>query len=176
MFFRRGIILNIVILNESDIEYPKEYDKIIEDVIEASIDYLKCPYECEVSVTLTDNDMIHDINLSERGIDKPTDVLSFPMVDFDEPNDLSYAEKYPQDYFNPETGELLLGDIVISLEKVASQAKEYGHSDKREIAFLVAHSCLHLFGYDHVDEAERVEMESLQNEILNMKGYTRDYE
>jgi len=168
--------LNIVILNESDIEYPKEYDKIIEDVIEASIDYLKCPYECEVSVTLTDNDMIHDINLSERGIDKPTDVLSFPMVDFDVPNDLSYAEKYPQDYFNPETGELLLGDIVISLEKVASQAKEYGHSDKREIAFLVAHSCLHLFGYDHIDEADRVKMEGLQNEILNMKGYTRDYE
>ncbi|MBP3718698.1 MAG: rRNA maturation RNase YbeY [Eubacterium sp.] len=168
--------MNIVILNESDIEYPKEYDKIIEDVIEASIDYLKCPYECEVSVTLTDNDMIHDINLSERGIDKPTDVLSFPMVDFDAPNDLSYAEKYPQDYFNPETGELLLGDIVISLEKVASQAKEYGHSDKREIAFLVAHSCLHLFGYDHIDEADRVKMEGLQNEILNMKGYTRDYE
>jgi probable rRNA maturation factor len=168
--------VNIVILNESDIEYPKEYDKIIEDVIEASIDYLKCPYECEVSVTLTDNDMIHDINLSERGIDKPTDVLSFPMVDFDAPNDLSYAEKYPQDYFNPETGELLLGDIVISLEKVASQAKEYGHSDKREIAFLVAHSCLHLFGYDHIDEADRVKMEGLQNEILNMKGYTRDYE
>ena len=129
-----------------------------------------------VSVTLTDNDMIHDINLSERGIDKPTDVLSFPMVDFDAPNDLSYAEKYPQDYFNPETGELLLGDIVISLEKVASQAKEYGHSDKREIAFLVAHSCLHLFGYDHIDEADRVKMEGLQNEILNMKGYTRDYE
>ena len=168
--------MNIVILNESDIEYPKEYDKIIEDVIEASIDYLKCPYECEVSVTLTDNDMIHDINLSERGIDKPTDVLSFPMVDFDAPNDLSYAEKYPQDYFNPETGELLLGDIVISLEKVASQAKEYGHSDKREIAFLVAHSCLHLFGYDHIDEADRVKMEGLQNESLNMKGYTRDYE
>ena len=168
--------MNIVILNESDIEYPKEYDKIIEDVIEASIDYLKCPYECEVSVTLTDNDMIHDINLSERGIDKPTDVLSFPMVDFDAPNDLSYAEKYPQDYFNPETGELLLGDIVISLEKVASQAKEYGHSDKREIAFLVAHSCLHLCGYDHIDEADRVKMEGLQNEILNMKGYTRDYE
>ena len=168
--------MNIVILNESDIEYPKEYDKIIEDVIEASIDYLKCQYECEVSVTLTDNDMIHDINLSERGIDKPTDVLSFPMVDFDAPNDLSYAEKYPQDYFNPETGELLLGDIVISLEKVASQAKEYGHSDKREIAFLVAHSCLHLFGYDHIDEADRVKMEGLQNEILNMKGYTRDYE
>ena len=168
--------MSISIINESDIEYPKEFDEIIESVIEASIDYMKCPYECEVSVTLTDNEGIHEINMSERSIDSPTDVLSFPMLDFDSPGDLSYVEKYPQDYFNPESGELLLGDIVISLEKVASQAKEYGHSDKREIAFLVAHSCLHLFGYDHIDEADRVKMEGLQNEILNMKGYTRDYE
>ena len=168
--------MSISIINESDIEYPKEFDEIIESVIEASIDYMKCPYECEVSVTLTDNDGIHEINMSERSIDSPTDVLSFPMLDFDSPGDLSYVEKYPQDYFNPESGELLLGDIVISLEKVASQAEEYGHSQKREIAFLVAHSCLHLFGYDHIDDAEREEMEELQNNILNMKGYTRDYE
>lgn len=168
--------MSISIINESDIEYPKEFDEIIESVIEASIDYMKCPYECEVSVTLTDNEGIHEINMSERSIDSPTDVLSFPMLDFDSPGDLSYVEKYPQDYFNPESGELLLGDIVISLEKVASQAEEYGHSQKREIAFLVAHSCLHLFGYDHIDDAEREEMEELQNNILNMKGYTRDYE
>ncbi len=168
--------MSISIINESDIEYPKEFDEIIESVIEASIDYMKCPYECEVSVTLTDNDGIHEINMSERSIDSPTDVLSFPMLDFDSPGDLSYVEKYPQDYFNPESGELLLGDIVISLEKVASQAEEYGHSQKREIAFLVAHSCLHLFGYDHIDDREREEMEVLQNNILNMKGYTRDYE
>ncbi len=168
--------MSISIINESDIEYPKEFDEIIESVIEASIDYMKCPYECEVSVTLTDNDGIHEINMSERSIDSPTDVLSFPMLDFDSPGDLSYVEKYPQDYFNPESGELLLGDIVISLEKVATQAEEYGHSQKREIAFLVAHSCLHLFGYDHIDDAEREEMEELQNNILNMKGYTRDYE
>ena len=168
--------MSISIINESDIEYPKEFDEIIESVIEASIDYMKCPYECEVSVTLTDNDGIHEINMSERSIDSPTDVLSFPMLDFDSPGDLSYVEKYPQDYFNPESGELLLGDIVISLEKVASQAVEYGHSQKREIAFLVAHSCLHLFGYDHIDDREREEMEELQNNILNMKGYTRDYE
>ena len=168
--------MSISIINESDIEYPKEFDEIIESVIEASIDYMKCPYECEVSVTLTDNEGIHEINMSERSIDSPTDVLSFPMLDFESPGDLSYVEKYPQDYFNPESGELLLGDIVISLEKVASQAEEYGHSQKREIAFLVAHSCLHLFGYDHIDDAEREEMEELQNNILNMKGYTRDYE
>ena len=168
--------MSISIINESDIEYPKEFDEIIESVIEASVDYMKCPYECEVSVTLTDNEGIHEINMSERSIDSPTDVLSFPMLDFDSPGDLSYVEKYPQDYFNPESGELLLGDIVISLEKVASQAEEYGHSQKREIAFLVAHSCLHLFGYDHIDDREREEMEELQNNILNMKGYTRDYE
>lgn len=168
--------MSIFISNESDIEYPKEYDYIIHDVVLGSIEFLKCPYECEVSVTLVDNDEIHEINKSERGIDSPTDVLSFPMLDFDKPNDLSYIEKYPQDYFNPETDELLLGDIVISLEKVKSQAEAYGHSDKREIAFLVAHSCLHLFGYDHIDENDRMEMEKLQNEILEKKGYTRDYE
>lgn len=168
--------MSIFITNESDIEYPECYDDIIMDVINGSMEYLKCPYSIDVSVMLTDNDEIHDINLSERGIDKPTDVLSFPMLDFDEPGDLSYVEKYPQDYFNPETHELLLGDIVISLEKVKSQAEEYGHSDKRELAFLVAHSCLHLFGYDHMEEEERIEMERMQNEILNMKGYTRDYE
>ena len=168
--------MSIFITNDSDIEYPESYDDIIRDVIEGSIQYLMCPYPIEVSVMLTDNNEIHEINHSERGIDKPTDVLSFPMLDFDKPGDLSYVEKYPQDYFNPETHELLLGDIVISLEKVKSQAEEYGHSDKRELAFLVAHSCLHLFGYDHMEEEERIEMERMQNEILNMKGYTRDYE
>ncbi|MCR5228137.1 MAG: rRNA maturation RNase YbeY [Eubacterium sp.] len=168
--------MSIFITNESDIEYPKVYDDIIKDIVDGSLEFLKCPYECEVSVTLVDNDQIHDINMSERGIDSPTDVLSFPMLDFDEPGDLSYVEKYPQDYFNPETGEMLLGDIVISLEKVDSQSKEYGHSDKREIAFLTAHSILHLFGYDHMEENDRLVMEKLQEEILNMKGYTRDYE
>ena len=168
--------MSISIINESDIDYPEEFDAIIKTVIDASVTFVKCPYECEVSVTLTDNDGIHEINSSERGIDSPTDVLSFPMLDFDSPGDLSYVEKYPQDYFNPESGELLLGDIVISLEKVSSQAKEYGHSEKREIAFLVAHSCLHLFGYDHIDDDERMEMENMQTQILNMKGYTRDYE
>ena len=140
---------------------------------------LKCEnvsVPCAVSVCLCDDDKIAEINRKYRGIDRSTDVLSFPMLDFDSPGDLSYVEKYPQDYFNPESGELLLGDIVISLEKVASQAEEYGHSQKREIAFLVAHSCLHLFGYDHIDDREREEMEELQNNILNMKGYTRDYE
>jgi probable rRNA maturation factor len=166
--------MEIYIDNTTEDELPDYYVEIIEDVIKGSIEYLKCPYECEVSVTITDNDGIHTINLDERGIDAPTDVLSFPMLDFDNPNDLSYIEKYPQDYFNPETGELLLGDIVISLDRVQSQSKEYGHSDKREIAFLTAHSILHLFGYDHMEEEERLQMETAQDTILKRLHITRD--
>ncbi|MBR6402582.1 MAG: rRNA maturation RNase YbeY [Eubacterium sp.] len=168
--------MHIEIVNETEHDYPEAYDPIVEDVINASLDYLNCRYECEVCVTFTDNDGIHQINLSERGIDNPTDVLSFPMLEFEKPGDLSYAEQYPQDFFNPETGELLLGDIVISLDKVKSQAEEYGHSDKRELAFLVVHSMLHLFGYDHIDEEDRLVMEKLQKDILEKKGYTRNYE
>lgn len=168
--------MTIYIENETEHDIPDYYGFIINDVIEESIEFLKCPYECEVSVIITDNDGIHEINLNDRGIDAPTDVLSFPMLDFETPNDLSYVEKYPQDYFNPETGELLLGDIVISIDKVNSQAEEYGHSDKRELAFLLAHSCLHLFGYDHMEDDERLVMEELQDKILKEKGYTRDYE
>ena len=168
--------MNICIDNETDRELPDYYEEIIEDVILGSLEYLECPYDCEVSVLITDNDGIHGINLDERGIDSPTDVLSFPLLDFDAPNDLSYVEQYPQDYFNPETEELVLGDIVISADKVISQAEEYGHSDKRELAFLVAHSMLHLFGYDHMEENERIVMEEKQREILTKKGYTRDYE
>ena len=98
------------------------------------------------------------------------------MLDFEKPNDLSYIEQYPQDYFNPETGEMLLGDIVISIDKVKSQAAEYGHSEEREIAFLTAHSMLHLCGYDHIDDEERLVMEEMQRKILEMTGYNRNYE
>jgi len=97
------------------------------------------------------------------------------MVDFELPGDLSVAEKNPEEYFNPDTGELLLGDIIISLERAEAQAEEYGHSLKREIAFLTAHSMLHLFGYDHMTDEERIQMEEMQEEILERKGYTRDY-
>ena len=119
---------------------------------------------------------IHKINLENRGIDSSTDVLSFPMMDFEKPNDLSLVEASPEDYFDPETGELLMGDIVISLDHVKAQALEYNHSEKREIAFLTAHSCLHLFGYDHMTDDERLEMEKLQEKILQKEGYTRNYE
>lgn len=168
--------MNINIVNELNIVYPSELNEIIENVINEALDYLDCPYECEVDVTIVNNDEIQVLNREQRGIDRPTDVLSFPMVDFEVPGDLSLAEGNPEMYFNPDSGELLLGDIIISMERAEKQAEEYGHSVKREIAFLTAHSMLHLFGYDHMTDDERIEMERMQEEILERKGYTRDYD
>jgi len=167
-------MMNISIENESGLNYPEEFNQIISRIVNASVDFLECPYECQVAVTLVNDEQIHEINLENRNIDRATDVLSFPMMDFDQPNDLSLVEANPQDYFDPESGELLMGDIVISLEHVSAQAKEYNHSERREIAFLTAHSCLHLFGYDHMTDEERLEMEKLQEEILQKEGFTRD--
>ncbi|MBE5960370.1 MAG: rRNA maturation RNase YbeY, partial [Lachnospiraceae bacterium] len=103
----------------------------------------------------------------------PTDVLSFPMVDYEVPSDFDHLEESADDYFNPETGELLFGDIVISVDKVISQAEEYGHSTERELAFLVAHSMLHLCGYDHMEDEERLVMEERQKQILDQLNITR---
>ena len=100
-------------------------------------------------------------------------MLSFPMVDYEFPSDFSCVDKNPESYLNPETDELLLGDIMISVDKVYEQANEYGHSRKREFAFLIAHSMLHLLGYDHIDEAERKVMEEKQEAILDALGITR---
>ena len=162
-----------------DIAYEAEeklhipYRRIIETVVCGCLDAEKCPYEAEVSVLLTDNDRIHELNREFRGIDRPTDVLSFPMCDYDTPGDFDWLEEHGDDCFHPESGELLLGDIVISVEKVREQAEAYGHSEKRELAFLVAHSMLHLFGYDHMEDEERKIMEAKQEEILKLKGYIR---
>lgn len=163
--------INIEYEAEKKLDLP--YEEIIEEVVIASLDYEECPYEAEVNVLLTDNEEIHRINQEFRGIDRETDVLSFPMGDFEEPSDFERLEEQSEDYFHPETGELLLGDIVISVDKVEEQAEKYGHSQTRELAFLVAHSMLHLCGYDHMEEEERLVMEKKQEEILASKGYTR---
>lgn len=163
--------INIEYETEKKLELP--YEEIIREIVEAALDYEDCPYEAEVSVVLTDDEEIQKINKEFRQIDSATDVLSFPMGDFETPSDFERLEECSEDYFNPETGELLLGDIVISVDKVIEQARKYGHSEKRELAFLVAHSMLHLCGYDHMEEEERKVMEQKQEEILNLKGYMR---
>ena len=163
----------------SNIEYEAEkklgipYEEIIENVVLESLDYVECPYEAEVNVIITDNQEIRAINKEHRQIDAPTDVLSFPLVDYETPADFDHVEDYVEDYFDPDTGELLLGDIVVSVDKVEEQAEKYGHSTTRELAFLIAHSMLHLCGYDHMDDDERLEMEAKQSEILERRGYSR---
>jgi probable rRNA maturation factor len=113
-----------------------DYETMLTRVVETCLDFVKCPYEATVNILFTDNDEIEQINKEYRDIDKPTDVLSFPFVDYDFPGDFSGLEENTADYFHPETGELLLGDIVISVDMAKFQAKEYGHSIEREIAFL----------------------------------------
>jgi probable rRNA maturation factor len=167
----------IFIENEIDAKFDFDYNEVIESVINEAANYVGCPYEISVEVTIVDNETIRQINKEQRDIDNPTDVLSFPMVEYEIAGDFEFLDKddpYVYEYFEPDTGELILGDIVISSDKVYSQAEEYGHSVKRELGFLVAHSMLHLFGYDHMEDEERVVMETKQKEILERLGITRE--
>lgn len=158
---------------EIDTLLDLEYEEIMGRVMKESLEFTKCPYEVEISILLTDNEGIKKINQEFRNVDAPTDVLSFPMADYDEPGDFSEMEDSKDEYFNPDTGELMLGDIIISVDKVLEQAEKYGHSKERELAFLTAHSMLHLVGYDHMVEEERRIMEQKQEDILQLLGIVR---
>lgn len=141
--------------NQNRLEFTSDLEKLIETVIEKAFEYENVEPR-NVSVLICDNDEIKKLNGQFRDIDSPTDVLSFPMYDED-------GELDPDE----------LGDIVISLERAAAQAEEFGHSLRREVAFLTAHSMLHLFGYDHIDDSEREKMFEKQEEILAQLGITR---
>ena len=154
-------------------EWPFSPEDVAKEVIAAALDYEDCPYEVQVNLLLTGNEEIHQMNREFRKIDRPTDVLSFPMLFFEKPSDFSAAEEEEADSFDPESGELMLGDIVVSGDKVLEQADGYGHTVKREFAFLVAHSMLHLCGYDHMEPDEAKEMERRQEEILDSLQITR---
>ena len=165
--------MTILLEKETDFSFEIEYEHIALEVVQAALDYVECPYECEVNILLTDNEGIQTTNKEMRNIDSPTDVLSFPMIEFESEGDFSVVDD-DVSLFNATTGELLLGDIMISLERVAEQAQQFNHSLKREYAFLIAHSMLHLSGYDHMEDDERIRMEHMQDEILQSIGYTRD--
>lgn len=165
--------MTISIEYEAEKKLDISWEEIIRQVVEGTLDYEGCPYETEVNVVLTDNEGIKEVNQEYRNVDGPTDVLSFPMLEYDSPSDFEGVEEQFADCFNPETGELMLGDIMISVEKVTEQAEKYGHSKERELAFLTAHSMLHLCGYDHMEEEERLFMEQKQREILEGIGYRR---
>lgn len=159
--------MSLYIETETEVSFSFDWEKLAEEVINFSMEHEAFPYEAEVNLTLTDNEGIHEINQSYRQIDRPTDVLSFPMLSYEKAGDFSKLEEDYDDNFNPDTGEIMLGDIVISVDKVREQAESYGHSEKREFAFLIVHSMLHLFGYDHMTPEEAAVMEAKQNEILN---------
>lgn len=165
--------MTVTIERESDIPLPFSEQEVAEAVIMETLDYEDCPYEVQVNIILTTDEEIRQINLEQRGVDAPTDVLSFPMIEYAYPSDFTVLEGDSMDNFDPDSGELILGDIVISVDKVMEQAEKYNHEVKREYAFLIAHSMLHLFGYDHMDEVERENMEIRQDEILNRLGITR---
>lgn len=160
--------------SETDKTLPFEAEEVAGKVIVEALDLENCPYEVSVNVLMTDDQGIHAMNKQYRGIDRPTDVLSFPNVDYENPSDFTGIEDTAEDYFDPESGELCLGDIVISVDKVYAQAEEYGHTPRREYAFLIAHSMLHLLGYDHMEPDEAAVMEQKQEEILNRLGITRN--
>lgn len=132
-------------------------EELIKTVVETVLKEEKVVQDLEVYITLTHNDNIQKINAEHRNIDKPTDVLSFPMFERDE---------IPSLKENNEQVETMLGDIIVSVEKVREQAEEYGHSFKRELAYLVTHGMLHLLGYDHMIEEEKVVMRKREEEIL----------
>jgi probable rRNA maturation factor len=135
---------------------PESYVALMKKVIRTCVEEQYPSHKFEVNLTVCDNDYIHEINKEQRGIDAPTDVLSFPFYDFDSPDITT-----------------LLGDIIISIDKAKQQAEAYGHSLKRELCFLAAHSALHLLGYDHEDEKEREAMEDKQRAILDGLGIKR---
>ena len=159
--------------DELGMELPFDGEALARKVAEKALDYEECPYETEISLTLVSEEEIQKLNKEFRDIDRPTDVLSFPMLEFEDPGYFREPEDIEDDCFNPETGELMLGDIVISTRRVYEQAKSYGHSELREFAFLVAHSMLHLMGYDHMTPEEAEVMERKQREILEQLEINR---
>ena len=150
-----------------------DYKKVAEDVIEAALMNENFPYEAEVSLTLTGMEEIHEINRQFRQIDRPTDVLSFPMIEYPAAGDFTQLND-DSGIFDPESGEAVLGDIVLNIPQVLLQAREYGHSILREYAFLIAHSMLHLMGYDHMEQEERTQMEEHQRQIMERLAITRE--
>ncbi len=155
--------IEIYLSNEQEkLAPPDDIEQLIEQCTRAALEEEQIPEDAQVSVTLVDNDTIRELNREHRDIDRATDVLSFPLGDDD---------SFDTD---PDTGAILLGDIVISLERAQEQAAEYGHSYRREVAFLITHSLFHLLGYDHVNgEEEEKLMFGKQEKVLQKLGITR---
>ena len=164
------VVLNTDIQTEEKFDFDP--DKTALRVCEEVLRQEDFPQDAEVSLLVTDEGEVHRLNLEFRGIDRTTDVLSFPGLDFEDP--ALFEDNIDAGAINPENGCVMLGDIVINAQKVKEQAAEYGHSELREFAFLVAHSMLHLCGYDHMTLEEADVMEKRQEMALSSLGITRE--
>ena len=154
--------MNVMISNfPEELEFPTDIEENVRAAAE-KVGELYGVENGEVSVTLTNNEYIHTLNREYRGIDRPTDVLSFALNESEEPD----VEDGPD--------VNVLGDLVISVERAKEQAADYGHSVKREIAFLTVHGMLHLLGYDHMEEEDRIEMEAEQRFVMEKLGIPRE--
>lgn len=163
--------MTILIVNEQErVEVGPDTEAMLETAVRTALTRTRGPGDVQVSVLLVDDEAIRDMNREYRSVDRSTDVLSFPM--------LSYMDGEQDDQLvydtDPETGEVLLGDVVISMETAARQASEYGHGIERELAFLTVHGVLHLRGYDHEDESDRCGMRAAEEEILALMGLARE--
>ncbi|MBQ9267555.1 MAG: rRNA maturation RNase YbeY [Clostridia bacterium] len=144
---------------------PKE-EKLIKQVVKKVLEAEEIKHDVDVYITLTNNEEIHKINKEYRDVDRPTDVLSFPMYEREEIPGLKEDKQSDE--------EEILGDIIVSVEKVKEQAEEYGHSFERELAYLVTHGMLHILGYDHMIEEEKKVMRAREEAILSDMGILRD--
>lgn len=161
--------MNHELLIETEVDGAEEYADLLRQVIPAALDAQGVEVPCEVDVLFTDDVGIHAINLEQREVDRPTDVLSFPMFD------LQPGENPTEEDADPGTGLVPLGDMVLSLERAKAQGEEFGHGTRREVAYLAVHSVLHLLGYDHMDEGPmKAQMREREEAILSRLGIGRD--
>ncbi|WP_304678546.1 rRNA maturation RNase YbeY [uncultured Lactobacillus sp.] len=159
--------------NETAVTFPFDCKELLDRIMEQVMEMEACPYETSVNLLITDNEGIREYNKNYRNIDKETDVLSFPNLYFETAGDFTFAEDNEPDCFDPDSGELLLGDIILSADRIREQAEEYGHSLLREFAFLTAHSLFHLCGYDHMEPEDAAVMEQKQEDVLIKLQITR---
>ncbi|MCR5278812.1 MAG: rRNA maturation RNase YbeY [Lachnospiraceae bacterium] len=161
--------------NETEYKFDFDADELVKILVAKVLETEKVPYtDVTLNLSFTDEETIRETNRDFRNMDKVTDVLSFPAIDFEAPVDFAGVKEGDPAYFDAETGELILGDIMICVKRAMEQAEEYGHSLKREIAFLITHSCLHLLGYDHETDEERIVMEDKQRNILDDLNIKRE--
>ncbi len=165
--------MTLIFEKEVETNFDFNEEELAKEILDRFLDYIGCDWDVEAGLLITGNEAIRAINSEQRGIDSATDVLSFPMLSYEEPGNLSFIDEEDNDCFNPDSGELMLGDIVLSYDRILSQAEEFGHSVKREYSFLIVHSLLHLFGFDHIEEDDRAVMEEKQREFMEILGISR---